>query len=144
MLLDTGFLMKNGAKAGGEISARISHDGAAQFVHIGAVGAAPILTPGPAVGAGGKAVIAPNSSDVAGKITITTGSNVGVGEIVTLNFHHPYAQAPFAQISAAAPNTARALNSIYVDTQPGSMKLVAESPLPQGATLVINYQNIGH
>ena len=139
----TGLLMMGQGAHGGEVVASMRGNGDSQFGHVAGSGAAPTIKLGPASGAGGTASVAPNSTDLAGQIVLTTGPEPVTGELATLTFHRAYTNAPFPQISAAGARASRAITSIHVTATSAGMALVADTNLPASTKLVFNYQNLG-
>jgi hypothetical protein len=127
----------------GDILARLSADGDAQFRHIGGRGKLPVIAAGSAGGTGAKVSAAPNSTDLAGQISITTGKETGTGELATLTFTRSYAAKPFPQISAADAHAAPLITSLHVTATPTSMTLICDTVLPASTLVTINYENLG-
>src|SRR5207249_4159396 len=85
-LVNTALLFMSGAEPGGNIAAKVSSDGDSQFRHIGGAGPPPKASAAGAAGKGAIVLLATNSTDLAGQISITTGANPTTGELATLTF----------------------------------------------------------
>ena len=142
-LVNTALLFMSGAEPGGNIAAKVSSDGDSQFRHIGGTGPPPKVSAAGAAGKGALVSLAPNSTDLAGQISITTGANPTTGELATLTFGRAYAVAPFPQICAAGANASRVITAVHVTATPAAMALVADNAVPASTKLEINYQNLG-
>ena len=133
----------SGAEPGGNIAAKVSSDGDSQFRHIGGAGPPPKASAAGAAGKGAIVLLATNSTDLAGQISITTGANPATGQLATLTFGRAYAAAPFPQICAAGANASRLITALHVTATPAAMSLIANTALPGSTRLEINYQNLG-
>jgi hypothetical protein len=142
-LVNTALLFMSGAQPDGNIAARVSSDGDSQFRHIGGGGPPPKVSAAAAAGKGAVVSLATNSTDLAGQITITTGTKPMAGELATLTFRHSYAAAPFPQICAAGANASRVITAVHVTATAAAMSLIANTALPGSTRLEINYQNLG-
>src|SRR5205823_4953053 len=142
-LVNTALLFVGGAQLDGNIAAKVSSEGDSQFRHIGGGGPPPKISAAAAAGKGAIVLLATNSTDLAGQISITIGANPATGELATLTFGRAYAAAPFPQICAAGANASRLITALHVTATPIAMALVADKPLSASTRLEINYQNLG-
>jgi len=103
--------------------------------HITAGGATPSRSNGVALGSGGTVSV--SGSDIAGTITINTGSSPSVGCFVTLTFATRFNATPHILLTPVG-STAADLN-FYITRNTSTMSVCTTSIPPAGTTIVYDY-----
>lgn len=122
---------------------QVTTDGKALIYH--AVGNATVPTIAAGTGAGTSPTIAITGTDVAGKITITTGTLPTLSaDVFTVTFQTAFATAPYVTFSPGNGNAAalNGLTMVYVTPATGTFKFTAGATALAAATQYIWYYTV--